>query len=336
MLNLAPDAAELAALLKALGDPTRLRILGLLARHELRVGELCRALGLAQSRVSNHLRVIREHHLLVERPVGTSTFLRFDPALAARDDDVAGRLWAALSPELPALREHADDLARLRVVLEERRRDARNFFDRVAGEWNAIGVEFATGQARQRLATSFLPRDLVVADLGCGTGYVAQAFLGLCRRVICVDSSTGMLEEARKRLEEDPAGTEVEFRPGELDRLPIADDEVDGCLCAMVLHHLEDPGPCLAEMFRITRPGGTVALLELAPHRSEWMHEALGDLHLGLEPQGIADALRAAGFVDVVLEVPTDGYRPRLDEGESPTDLDHPLYILRGRVPRAD
>jgi ubiquinone/menaquinone biosynthesis C-methylase UbiE len=336
VINLAPDTAAVASLLKALGDPTRLRTLGLLARHELSVGELCRALGLSQSRVSNHLRVIREHSLLTERHVGPSTFLSFDPQRTGQEDSVAGRLWAALVPELSGLREHADDLARLRVVLDERRRDSRDFFDRVAGDWNAIGVEFATGQARQRVAASFLDPGLSIADLGCGTGYVAQALVGLCSKVVCVDASSAMLEEARKRLDETPAGTRVEYRPGELDQLPLADDEVDGALCAMVLHHLESPEDCLAEMFRVVRPGGCAVILELTPHKAEWMHEALGDRHLGLEPQEIARKLEAVGFEEVSLELPTDRYRPGADDEQTAANDGLPLYILRGRVPLAD
>lgn len=334
MINATPDTATLAGLMKALADPTRLRALALLASHELSVGELCRALGLAQSRVSNHLRVLRDHHLLRERHVGTSTFLRFDPAAESDTGPMAGRMWSAFQPELEHLAEHADDLARLRVVLDERRKNTTNFFDSLAGDWNAIGVEFETGQARLRIAANFLSRKLVIADLGCGTGYVAQAFLGLVARVICVDSSNGMLDEARKRLDATPGTTSVEYRLGELDALPIEPGEVDGAVCAMVLHHLEDADKPLAEMFRICKPGGTAVLMELAPHKQAWMHEALGDRHLGLDPDEVARRFRAAGFEEVSLEIVSDHYQPRQD-GNAKTE-GVPLYILRGRVPHGN
>lgn len=337
MLKANPEPSQIPSLLKALGDPTRLRILGLLACHELSVGELCRALGLSQSRVSNHLRVIREHSLLSERHVGPSTFLRFDPQADHPAAKIMAGLWPALEPELEELAEHTADLARLRGVLEERRQNTSNFFDSVAGEWNAIGVDFATGQARQRVAASFVSPSLVIADLGCGTGYVAQAFLGLCEEVICVDSSTGMLDEARKRLGETPVGTRVAYRHGELDALPIADNEVDGALCAMVLHHLPTPDSCLAEMFRVIRPGGTAVLLELSPHRQEWMHEFLGDRHLGLDPEAVIRSLESAGFESVSLEIAADRYQPR-DGSDSQNSGGEglPLYIIRGRVPRGN
>jgi DNA-binding transcriptional ArsR family regulator len=331
VLNLAPDTAALAGLMKALADPTRLRALGLLASHELSVGELCRALGLSQSRVSNHLRVLREHQLLRERHVGSSCFLRFAPTNDSETSAIASRLWQAFEPELAHLAEHADDLSRLRAVLDERRRSTTNFFDTLAGDWNAIGVDFETGQARLQVAANFLSPALTIADLGCGTGYVAQAFLGLVQRVICVDSSTGMLEEARKRLENTRGCTAVEYRLGELDALPIDDQQVDGAVCAMVLHHLEHAQRPLEEMFRICRPGGTAVLMELSPHKQAWMHESLGDRHLGLEPDDVARQFRAAGFEEVTLEIVSDHYQPR-QASEAPTE-GVPLYILRGRVP---
>lgn len=265
--------------------------------------------------------------------MGPSNHLSFEPGDLASTHACVPALWEALAPELEKQREHADDLARLRGVLEDRRQSTRNFFDSVAGDWNAIGVDFETGQARQRVAANFIAPELVLADLGCGTGYMAQALLGLCARVICVDSSSGMLEEARKRLDEMPIGTRVDYRQGELDKLPIDDGEVDGVACAMVLHHLETPAACLAEMRRIIRPGGTAVILELAPHKQEWMHESLGDRHLGLDSQDVARHMEAAGFEQVTLEVAADRYQPR-SEQEAEASPGLPLYLIRGRVPR--
>ena len=337
MLKLAGPPASPTALLKVLSDGTRLRILALLEVHELSVGELSRALGLAQSRVSNHLRVLREHELLAERHVGPSTFLRaaLGTAPGAEGETLAGRLWAALREGLSGLPERAGDLERLRQVLDERRASSAEFFDRVAGRWDTIGVDFASGQARQRAAANLMPRGLVLADLGCGTGYFARSLVGLCARLICVDRSRGMLEEARRRLEELPSATELDLRAGELDALPIEDGELDGALCAMVLHHLPDPLPPLREMRRALRPGGTAVVVELAPHRAAWMHEELGDLHLGLETARVQEAFARAGFEEVRLEALDDRYRPT--PAGAPRDSHErglPLYLVQGRAPR--
>ncbi|MFH0944481.1 MAG: metalloregulator ArsR/SmtB family transcription factor [Planctomycetota bacterium] len=318
----------LPSILKLLADPTRLRILALLGQEELSVGELTRALGMAQSRVSNHLRILREARVLTERHAGVSTHLSL--AKPQTIHDALPRIWAAMKQELEALPEHQADLVRLESVLAERRARDGDFFDRVAGEWDKIAGEFETGQARLRVVNHLLPRQSVLADLGCGTGYMAESVLGHCERLICVDRSEGMLAEARKRLTRNTRGTSVEFRKGELDALPIKDGELDGLLAGMVLHHLPSIEAGLSEMYRAIRPGGTVAVLELAPHREEWMRTELGDRHLGLEPSDLLQTMRQVGFVDALLDPPADRLRPKRPDG-SPVSL--PLFIIRGRKP---
>ena len=321
-------------LLKVLGDPTRLRILALVEREELAVGELSRALDMAQSRVSNHLRVLREAGLLVERHAGKSVFVRHGAAGAATAEaPLAARLWSTLRADLGSVTEHESDLVRLERVLAERSAGGAEFFDRVAGEWDTIGVDFATGQARQRAAAAVLGRGATVADLGCGTGYVAAALFGLVDRLICVDSSDGMLRQARERLDRAPGRTELEFRSGALDRLPLADGEVDGVVASMVLHHLPSLDPAIGEMRRVVRPGGSAVAIELAPHKEAWVRERLGDRHLGLEPVDVARAFERAGFGDVHVEPLDDNYQPSSPDGRRATLS---LYLVRARVPRGE
>ena len=324
--------ASPTALLKLLAEPLRLRILGLLDREELSVGELSRALDLSQSRVSNHLRRLREAHLLSERHVGTSTFLRLAPPVEG--NSLPHRLWSTLGAELGAFPEHDADLVRLERVLAERRGATDELFDRIAQDWDKLAGAFSTGRARLRAATHLLPRDLVVADLGCGTGYMGSALLGITSRLICVDRSPGMLEEARRRLGRSPRSTRIEFRQGELDELPIADGEVDAALAGLVLHHLPELDAGISEMARILRPGGTLAILELAPHGQAWMRQELGDLHLGLEAADVIAALERAGFRDIVLDPVEDSYRPRrADAAPGDEDPNLTLYVLRGHAP---
>jgi len=331
VISRSPDPSEA---LKLLGDPTRLRILGLLERSELSVGELARALEMAQSRVSNHLRILREADVLGERHAGRATWLSLSGLDAERDaDSLLARLWSALRADLPALPEHRADVQRLERVLRERSERSGEFFDRVAGEWDKIGVDFATGQARQRAAAALLPREIVVADLGCGTGWFARALAPLCERLILVDRSQGMLDEARRKLEDQPASMRVETRHGELDALPIADNELDGAIAGLVLHHLAELGPTLREIFRALKPGGRVAIVELAPHAEAWMHESLGDRNLGLDPRDVLRALERAGFESLALESLDDAYRPRVPGGDFDARATLPLYLVRARRP---
>ena len=143
-----------------------------------------------------------------------------------------------------------------------------------------------------------------------------------------------MLDQASARLAGVAGPTEVEFRRGELDQLPIEDGELDGVVIGMVLHHLPDLDRPLAEMLRVLRPGGTATALELAPHKEGWMRTELGDRHLGLEAADVMTAFRRAGFEDIALDPVDDQYRPRRAQdpaGDGTTSL--PLYIIRGRKP---
>ena len=291
-----------------------------------------KALGMAQSRVSNHLRLLREASMLTERHAGTSTYLRHDvapPGARVNGHRLVAKLWDALADDLESSPEHNADLARLDAVLAERRARSGEFFDRVAESWDKRGVAFTTGQARQRAAVQLLPKSAVFADLGCGTGYFSRPLVGQCARLVCVDQSQGMLDEARRRLEPVAHGTELEFRQGELDALPFEDGELDGVIAGMVLHHVPDLDGPLTEMRRVLRPGGTAVVVELAPHRESWMRGELGDRHLGLDPTDVLAAFERAGLGDVALDPVEDRYQPTSPEGDN-VSLD--LYAVRGRV----
>ncbi|MEZ6004303.1 MAG: metalloregulator ArsR/SmtB family transcription factor [Planctomycetota bacterium] len=321
---------DLPQQLKLLSDPVRLRMLALLEREELSVGELARSLDLAQSRVSNHLRVLREGDWLVERRLGTSILLRSAAAQPGAGESVGLRLWASLRPSLADLPGHEADLARLADVLAERRLESTEFFDAMAGEWEKRGALFENGQARHRAVAGLLDGPLTLADLGCGTGYMARALAAFSGRLICVDPSPGMLEQARRALAHLPPSTQVEYRQGDIEDLPLEDASLDGALAGMVLHHLERPDTALREMRRVLRPGARAVVLELSPHKEHWMHQELGDRHLGLAADEVRSAMARAGFEDLHVEPLEDRYCPT-PPGGTPVSL--PLYIVRGRVP---
>lgn len=316
--------AAVPHILKVLADPTRLRILALLDREELAVGEIARCIAVSQSRVSNHLKILRESGMLAERREGSYTFCRL-----ATGTHLPADLWGAVQRGMRFSEVYPEDEARLAEVMAERRRRSQSFFDGVAKRWDVIGRDFVHGTTRLQAITRLVSRELVVADIGCGTGYLATALAQVVDRVICVDHSEGMLDEARKNLE--AFDVRVEMRRGELDELPLANGEVDAVLGHMVLHHLVDPTRALQEAHRALRPGGRLVLTDLLPHRQAWMIEEMGDVKLGVDRHELARRLNAADFIEVeTREIEEDRYQVRDPAGKTYT---LPLFLASGVKP---
>ena len=313
---------SIPGLLRVLSDETRLRILLLASQAELSVGEIARCLAMGQSRVSNHLKILREVGLLGERHEGSYTFCRLEVPRGP-----VGRIWEALAPSLDALSARDADLARLAVVLAERS-DSRAFFDRIAGDWDVIGSDFKRGTGRLAAVSCLVDGGLRVADVGCGTGYLAAALAGRVGSLVCVDASPAMLDRARENLVELPAA--IDYRLGTIEDLPIDDDDVDAAFAHMVLHHLADTRAGLAEMARIVRPGGLVLAVDLLPHNEAWMRDEMADTRLGLEPLALADDFASVGLLDVEREILADRY---LVEAPGGRRVELPLHLVRGRLP---
>ena len=288
---------EPAALLRLLGDETRLRLLRVLAREALNVSELTAILGIAQSGVSRHLGLLRDAGLVVEERAGTFAWYRLATNDASTGDHAA--LWAWLHTEFarasPATR--ADD-ARLEEV---RRLRKENFSQHGGGDERRQLVPGRSWAAWSRALGLLLPA-LDVADLGCGEGYLTIEAARWARRVISVDRSREVLTRARA-LAARRRVANVTWKRGELERLPIADGAVDVALLSQALHHADEPARALAEARRILRPGGRVLLLDLRPHGETWVRAKLGDRWLGFDDAELTRLLTGAGFDHVTVRV---------------------------------
>ena len=289
--------ASLQKIFRTLGDPTRLRILALLEREELAVQELMQVLGMAQSRVSRHLGILREAKLLRDRRDGTFVLYRFDPPADATWQGALALARRSVAQD-PAARR---DSANLVLVLEARSAKSRSFFEQVGPEWDAIRKVWGDELLRARALQRLLPRELRVLDLGTGTGALAAELASAGCAVIAVDHSPRMLDAAREKLT--AAGiTNVELRAGDAAALPLANGEVDAALAHMVLQYLASPADALGEMARVTRPGGTVVAVDFVKHDRDWMRQELGVVWMGFAPDEIARWLEAAGLRDVRVE----------------------------------
>lgn len=290
----------LQKIFKTLSDSTRVRVLALLEQQELAVAELMDVLGMAQSRVSRHLAILREAGLLRDRRDGTYVFYRFDPPADGPWRDA----WRLVKQSLDADPTRARDLAALSQVMGARADRTRSFFDAVGPEWDSLRKVFNDEALRSRAMTRLVSPGMHVADIGTGTGILAAELARLGMHVIAIDHSPRMLEAARAVLAADGV-VGVELRAGEAGALPIEDAAMDAAFAHMVLHYLPSPADAIREMARVVRPGGTVIAVDFVRHDHEWMREELGVMWLGFDLAEIEAWFAQAGLGAPLVEIQT-------------------------------
>ncbi len=291
---------EASALFRLLGDEARLRLLRVLARDRFNVTELTGVLGLAQSGVSRHLGLLKEAGLVVEERDGVYTYYRLAPSIRA---DGHPPLWPLLEAQFAEARDTTAvkaDEARLQEVLRVRREN----FDQHAGPDTRDGRQLVPGRswAAWARALGHLLPPVEVVDMGCGEGYLTIEVARWARRVIAVDRSPAVLARA-KGLAGRRRATNITFKRGELDRLPLEAASVDVALLSQALHHSADPAHTLAEAVRVVRPGGKLLVLDLRAHEETWVREKLGDRQLGFGDDQLAALLTGAGLINIKVGV---------------------------------
>jgi ArsR family transcriptional regulator len=276
--------------MSALADATRSRLLLVLERHELTVGELCQVLQLPQSTVSRHLKLLGDEGWVSARAEGTSRRYRMP---ADRLDADARQLWQLVRREVAELAGAAQDAERLRSVLAQRSTRSREFFSSAAGEWDRLRADLFGRRADLLGLLGLVDEAWTVGDLGCGTGQMAASLAPFVARVIAVDGSPAMLEAARARL----AGTpNVEVREGELESLPIEPGTLDAAVAFLVLHYVAEPADALAQAARALKPGGRLLVVDMMPHDREEYRQAMGHVWQGFESERLGGWMADAGL----------------------------------------
>jgi len=280
--------------LKLLADPNRLRILLLLAAEELSVAELQEIVGLGQSTISTQLAQLKSAGLIEDRRAGKNNLYRLDQAAAANVMAVVRQAAA----EIP---EAALDQAALQLALRKRQDKSRAFFDEMAGRF---GREYLPGRSWKGLSEALLKLmpPMVIADLGAGEGTFSLLLAQRAKRVISVDNSPKMVEYGSELARKQGVNS-LEYRLGDLEKLPIADAEVDLAFFSQSLHHALHPARAIDEAWRILKPGGRIAVLDLVKHRFEEARELYADVWLGFTEVDLEALLKQAGFQNVQTDL---------------------------------
>ena len=255
--------------LRLLADPTRSRILHLLHRGELAVGELQEILGLPQSRISTHLALLRKAQL------------------------VAGIVDAALVASAREPKSAADQRS-LQRIIEKRRQKAEQHFNLVA---DRLGRNYCPGRSWEAIGQMLFlltPR-VRIADLGAGDGTLSRLLARQAESVHCVDNSPRMVQVGRALAKKEHLRN-LTYILGNIEKVPLPDRSIDLALLSQALHHAENPRLALAEAFRILKPGGRLLILDLRAHRFEKARELYADRWLGFKENELHDWIEEAGF----------------------------------------
>ncbi|KAA0700356.1 methyltransferase domain-containing protein [Neorhizobium sp. P12A] len=282
----------LVDVLKAAGEPTRLRLLALLAAGDLTVTDLTEILGQSQPRISRHLKLLGEAELIDRYQEGAWAYFRL------KQDGKAVALTRALlkyaSENDPVLLRDGDRLAAVKRARSER---AQAYFSRNAAEWDELRRLHVADEDVDSALINLIGNQPINAflDLGTGTGRMLQLLSGLYRRGVGVDASRDMLAVARSNLDKANITT-ASVRHGDIFNLPLDAQDFDLITIHQVLHFLDQPELAIAEAARMLRPGGRLVIIDLAPHALEYLRAEHAHVRLGFSHAVMEEWLRKVGL----------------------------------------
>ncbi|MCF8095217.1 MAG: metalloregulator ArsR/SmtB family transcription factor [Desulfobacteraceae bacterium] len=274
---------------KALSDETRIRLVNILLHHELKVGELVSILEMGQSRISRHLKILADAEMVKSLKEGVWGFYSIADSGPGRSFINAVRYLLENEPLLE------QDLERTRKIIEARSSSTMRFFDHIASNWDLLKREIIGPFDLKHAIFKDIGKYEVGVDLGCGTGELLDAMNNHAAKVIGVDSSPRMLEEARKRFSAG-TGQDIEIRLGEIEHLPMGDKEADLAVISLVLQYLDEPEAGLLEVGRILKPGGEFVLAEFDRHDRHTLKTVYGVKWLGFNKDEVYSWLKKSGF----------------------------------------
>jgi ubiquinone/menaquinone biosynthesis C-methylase UbiE/DNA-binding transcriptional ArsR family regulator len=291
-LNGTLSASDLVAALKAAAEPTRLRILVLLANAELNVKDLTQILGQSQPRISRHLKLLVEAGLIERFRDGSWVYFHVS------DRTESGRLALGLARGVDVDEaELRRDRERCFALKREREAEAQSYFAAHAADWGRIrSLHVAEHEVEEAMLTALGPGPFrLLLDLGTGTGRTLELFAGRYERGLGLDVNQAMLAYAEGTIARAKLGN-AQVRHGDIYHLALPDACADAVVVHQVLHFLPEPGLAIREAARVTAPGGKLLIVDFAPHDHEFLREEHAHKRLGFSDQQIGQWLADAGL----------------------------------------
>ncbi|SOE11695.1 ArsR family transcriptional regulator [Hoeflea halophila] len=304
MLSLSPlTLEESVEVLKAAGEPTRLRLIALLSHGDLTVSEMTEVLSQSQPRISRHLKLLGEAGLVERYQEGAWAYFRL-----TRDGARAKLMQQTLTATSTSDPSLARDAERLATVKQARASRAEAYFSANAESWNDLRSLHVSDDKVEAEILDLIGRTPFdgLLDLGTGTGRMLELLADRYRRAIGIDSSRSMLSIARTQLDE--AGiTHASVRQGDILNLSLERESFDVVTIHQVLHFLHDPLPAITEAARMLRPGGRVVIVDFATHDYEELRTEHAHARLGFSQRQVADWMEQCGLtVEKIVDLPPD------------------------------
>lgn len=277
-------------ILKALADNTRLRLMLILDQGEYTVQELTAILSMGQSRISRHLKILRDAGLLEVQHQGTWNYYR-----RSMSANFPNELWASIRRDLSDFPDALKDRDGVARVYESRRSRSRLFFDQVVDQGNNVSGKLLPTMDYRSTLLSRVPTVETLVEVGIGDGSLLIELAGSCRSLIGIDQSSAILNSVAERLIHKGI-THQDLRLGDMSHLPLPDARADVLILNMVLHHAPNPAAVLLEIFRVLCPHGLLILADYSTHEHDWVRDGLADQWLGFASDDLEAFILDAGF----------------------------------------
>lgn len=291
---------------KALADESRLRILSALDQSVFTVQELTQILGLSQSTVSHHLKVLNQSGIVEAERNGTFAFYRLSSK--ANPGHSLAKHFISLTKEDLAnglISKLQNDKSKIQNIIFQKRDSLKHLFDAAATEWQTVKEKIQGSATYYKEVLSFIKREDTLLEIGCGAGLFLDSALPRPGATIAVDYSEAMLTATQKTL--GIRSKDVDLRLGYLEHLPVADEVIDSCVSYMVLHHIRDPKLVLKDVLRTLKPGGSICIIELSKYDPSLTPErAFADIWPGFDPKELGSWLVDIGFEEIKVTLLED------------------------------